>query len=109
MNNLLLTKEKEENITIELPDDFSGMNVDKYRDQFDSFASSDYKVIILDFSKTEFIDSSGIGAMIFLFKRIEKRGVEMKLLDVNGQPKKLMLLLRVDGTIAFIKTNEIQK
>ena len=107
MKNLLSIQEDECNVTIKLPLDFSGLNVDKCRDQFDLYAYSNFKIIYLDFSQTEFIDSSGIGAMIFLFKRIEKRGIEMKLLDVNGQPKKLMLLLRVDGTINFIKTNEL--
>lgn len=101
MNNLLSKKSEKNNIIITIPEDFSGLNVEKYREEFDNIASKEYETVSLDFEKTEFIDSSGIGAMIFLFKRIEQKGTEMKILDVNGQPKKLMMLLRVNITIPF--------
>ncbi|WP_372765771.1 STAS domain-containing protein [Pseudoalteromonas sp.] len=102
MNNQLPTKEQDNTLTIELPHDFSGLNVDKYREHFECFAATQHDAIVLDFSNTEFIDSSGIGAMVFLFKRIEKRGISMMVMDVTGQPEKLMKLLRVDSTIPFI-------
>jgi anti-anti-sigma factor len=87
---------------IKLPTDFSGFNVDKLAEDFDQLAQSCKEKVILDFSATEFIDSSGIGAMVFLYKRIEKKGVTLQLMNVSGQPEKLMKLLRVDKTIAFI-------
>jgi anti-anti-sigma factor len=102
MNNQLATTEKNNAIYIELPTDFSGLSVDKYRDHFELFASTQHGTLVLDFKNTEFIDSSGIGAMVFLFKRIEQRGISMRILDAQGQPEKLMKLLRVDGTIPFI-------
>ena len=46
--------------------------------------------------------SSGIGAIVFLYKRIEKKNHQLSLLNVTGQPFKLMNLLRVDKTIPFI-------
>ncbi|MDE3273449.1 STAS domain-containing protein [Pseudoalteromonas sp. SSM20] len=104
MNNLLPTKEQNNTLIVELPHDFSGLNVDKYREHFECFAATQHDSVVLDFSNTEFIDSSGIGAMVFLFKRIEQRGVSMLLLDVAGQPEKLMKLLRVDATIPFVQS-----
>ena len=102
MYQQLPTEVIDDKIIVELPNDFSGMSVDRYREQFDSLANTHQDNIVLNFNKTEFIDSSGIGAMVFLFKRIEQRGVNMQLLKVNGQPRKLMTLLRVDLTIDFI-------
>lgn len=90
-----------------LPRDFSGFTVDSFRDEFEKLAVCDNTNIILDFSETEFIDSSGIGAMVFLYKRIEKKGQNLALLKVNGQPFKLMSLLRVDKTIPFIEQLEL--
>lgn len=103
MYEKLPTEVVDNRIIVELPTDFSGMSVDRYREQFDSLANTHHDNIVLNFNKTEFIDSSGIGAMVFLFKRIEQRGIKMQLLKVNGQPKKLMTLLRVDLTIDFIE------
>ncbi|MEI8706917.1 STAS domain-containing protein [Pseudoalteromonas sp. B62] len=87
---------------VSLPNDFSGFTVDGFKDEFEELVDTGTDFIILDFSKTEFIDSSGIGAIVFLYKRIEKRSHKLSLLNVTGQPFKLMNLLRVDKTIPFI-------
>ncbi|GAA59831.1 hypothetical protein P20652_1695 [Pseudoalteromonas sp. BSi20652] len=87
---------------VSLPNDFSGFAVDGFKDEFEGLVDTDTDFIILDFSKTEFIDSSGIGAVVFLYKRIEKKSHKLSLLNVTGQPFKLMNLLRVDKTIPFI-------
>ena len=92
---------------ITLPNDFSGLAVDGFKDQFEEVAQSKQTNVVLDFSETTFIDSSGIGAMVFLYKRIEKKGQKLSLLNVSGQPHKLMSLLRVDKTIPFIEQNDI--
>lgn len=102
MTTQLNTQTKDNTLIVELPHDFSGMNVDKYREQFELLADVKQEKLVLDFTSTEFIDSSGIGAMVFLYKKIEKRGISMKLLNVEGQPNKLMKLLRVEMTIPFI-------
>ena len=40
----------------------------------------------------------------FLYKRIEQRGIEMQILDANGQPDELMRLLKVHLTIPYKNT-----
>lgn len=90
-----------------LPKDFSGYTVDSFRTDFEQLAISEQDYIILDCSDTQFIDSSGIGAMVFLYKRIEQKGQQLALLKVNGQPHKLMNLLRVDKTIPFIEKLDV--
>lgn len=85
-----------------IPSDFSGFTVDGFKDEFEKLVETDSKSIVLDLSKTEFIDSSGIGAIVFLYKRIEKKNHKLMLLNVTGQPYKLMALLRVDKTIPFV-------
>jgi anti-anti-sigma factor len=88
--------------TVKLPNDFSGFAVDGFKDEFERLVQDCVQPIVLDFSSTTFIDSSGIGAIVFLFKRIEKNGQTLALANVQGQPFKLMNLLRVDKTIPFI-------
>lgn len=59
--------------------------------------------IILDFSNVNFIDSTGIGAIVFLFKRLTSQRRTLSLLKVSGQPHKLMTMLRVENAIPFIE------
>jgi anti-anti-sigma factor len=59
--------------------------------------------IILDFSNVNFIDSTGIGAIVFLFKRLTSQRRTLSLLNVSGQPHKLMTMLRVENAIPFIE------
>lgn len=101
------TKSDANTTFISLPNDFSGLAVDSFKDQFETVAKSEQSNVVLDFSDTTFIDSSGIGAMVFLYKRIEKKGQTLSLLNVSGQPHKLMSLLRVDKTIPFIEQADI--
>lgn len=102
MKKLLPTIEKDNSVIVSLPYDFSGLTVDKHREQFEQFAATQHELVVLDFGETEFIDSSGIGAMVFLFKRIEQRGLAMQILNAAGQPEKLMKLLKVDAAIPFV-------
>lgn len=103
MFNKLPINHHNDNIVVQLPEDFSGLTVDKYRDHFEQLRDTRNGNLVLDFGATEFIDSSGIGAMVFLYKKVEKQGVSMQLLNVAGQPNKLLKLLRVDMTIPFIE------
>lgn len=59
--------------------------------------------IILDFTDVGFIDSTGIGAIVFLFKRLTSQKRKLSLLNVSGQPHKLMTMLRVNNAIPFIE------
>ncbi|WP_323795508.1 STAS domain-containing protein [Nisaea sp.] len=53
----------------------------------------------LDMSKTDFIDSSGIGAIVFLYKRLVMQSRTLELHGVNGQPRDLIAMLRLDRAI----------
>lgn len=55
--------------------------------------------ISLDLSDVGFIDSSGIGAIVFLFKRLRSSSRSLRLINVHGQPEELIKLLRVDTAI----------
>lgn len=88
---------------ISIPAEFDAHEVEKVRDQLDELVEDSRCFLVLDFTTTRFIDSSGIGAIVYLYKRIMNRQCQMQLLRVSGQPRKLMTMLRVDKTIPFIE------
>lgn len=55
--------------------------------------------ITIDFTHVNFLDSSGIGAIVFLFKRLNTSKRSMEIIGVQGQPSELMRLLRIDKAI----------
>ncbi|GEA10949.1 STAS domain-containing protein [Alteromonas sp. KUL49] len=100
MTNTLNTQVKNDTISVQLPEEFDGFSVDKAREQLDSIALDMHHHVVLDFADTQFIDSSGVGAIVFLFKRITKQGRTLQLVHVEGQPHKLLSMLHVDRTIS---------
>lgn len=57
------------------------------------------KNVLLDLNDVDFIDSSGIGAIVYLFKRLKAQHQSLVIRGVHGQPKELMELLRIDSAI----------
>ncbi len=51
--------------------------------------------VILDLSGVDFIDSSGVGAIVFLYKRLRSRNFLLLLREPKGQPLGLLSHLRM--------------
>lgn len=55
--------------------------------------------VVVDMSRVEFIDSSGVGAIVFMFKRLASAGRKIELTGVKGQPLQLLTYLRLNDLI----------
>jgi anti-anti-sigma factor len=55
--------------------------------------------IIFDLERVSFLDSSGIGAIVFLYKRLRAQDRAFVIVGVQGQPQELIKLLRIDRAI----------
>jgi anti-anti-sigma regulatory factor len=44
----------------------------------------------------EFMDSSGVGAIVFLYKRLLSAGCSFEIKGAKGQPLQLLTYLRLD-------------
>lgn len=55
--------------------------------------------VALDLSQVSFLDSSGIGLIVFLFKRLKAQSRTLEIIGAQGQPKELIKLLRIDSAI----------
>ncbi|WP_310620824.1 STAS domain-containing protein [Flexibacterium corallicola] len=84
---------------MQMPKDMDAAEMDRLRAQFDDFAQS-REDVELDLAETTFIDSSGIGAIVFLYKRLSVTGKKLKLINVSGQPFKLLKHLKMTDIIS---------
>jgi anti-anti-sigma factor len=55
--------------------------------------------IDVDLQHVTFMDSSGVGALVFLFKRLSAAGRKLTIVGANGAPLRLIEMLRLDKSI----------
>lgn len=73
--------------------------VEEMKADFETLAGNAQLDVVLDMTGVTFIDSSGVGALVFTFKRLKTKGVSLHLVGLNKQPLKLIKLLRIDRTM----------
>lgn len=70
--------------------------VSTMRADLDTLLSTGHHKVLFDLYDLEQIDSSGIGAIIALFKRVRANRGEVKIARLVGQPREIFSLLRLD-------------
>ncbi|GBD33013.1 MAG: anti-sigma factor antagonist [Gemmatimonadales bacterium] len=62
--------------------------------------------LLVDFSNTGYIDSSGLGALVSLSKKIRESGGELKLAGLNEDLKTLFELTKLDTLFTIVESPE---
>ena len=60
--------------------------------------------LLIDFSSTGYIDSSGLGALVSLSKKIRESGGELRLSGLNEDLRSLFELTKLDTLFAIAET-----
>ena len=64
------------------------------------------KKFVIDFSKTGYIDSSGLGVLVSLSKKIREQGGDLRLAGLNEDLQTLFELTKLDTLFSITKTPE---
>ena len=64
------------------------------------------KKFLIDFSETGYIDSSGLGVLVSLSKKIREHGGELRLADLNDDLKTLFELTKLDTLFQISDTRD---
>jgi anti-sigma B factor antagonist len=64
------------------------------------------KKFLIDFSQTGYIDSSGLGVLVSLSKKIREQGGELRLANLNDDLKTLFELTKLDTLFQIADTRE---
>jgi anti-anti-sigma factor len=87
-------------LTLQLFGDFDAKGSRDAQPKIDGVIHQDeHSEIEIDFSQVRFLDSSGVGAIVYLYKRLVERNRKMRLENVQGQPLEIMTLLRIGQAI----------
>jgi anti-sigma B factor antagonist len=74
--------------------DFDAAAARELRPLLESLAAAG-KNVTVDLSSVDFIDSSGVGALVFLHKRLVAAGHKLVVTGLKGQPLELLTYLRL--------------
>lgn len=50
----------------------------------------DAKVLVIDFTQVEYLDSSGLGAVVMLYVKVRNSGCELRLVNFNQRVRELL-------------------
>lgn len=62
--------------------------------------------IVLNFKNVNFIDSSGIGLIVSIFKVLQKRNLKLVLSHLNTKNLEIFQITRLDKVLIIAKTDE---
>ena len=83
-------------LLVTITGDLRAENIIDIRESFEQLQHEATQTLLFDVSNMKHIDSSGIGLLTFVFKRVKPKGVEMVIIGLNGQPKTLFEMLRIN-------------
>jgi len=79
---------------------FDALSAPASRSALDALVNDRRSPVSIDMSGVRVIDSSGVGAVVSLYKRVVAQGGELSVRGLTGQPLAIFQLLRLDRLMA---------
>ena len=89
-------------MNINIPENFSVEAAADFRENIYELISEGKINFLLDFSKCSFIDSTGLGVLVSVYKKCAERNGSIKLKAINQQVLKVFKLTRLDNVFEII-------
>lgn len=83
-------------LTLHLSGELDALTAGDLRPTLDSLAEQGGRQIVVDMSGLRLIDSSGVGALVALYKRARENGGAVRFEGARDQPLAIFRLLRLD-------------
>ncbi|PSU27207.1 anti-sigma factor antagonist [Photobacterium phosphoreum] len=93
-------------IVLSINGDMDAAGCQNIQSTIDDVISKPHSHIDVDMENVAFLDSSGIGALVYLYKRLTEKQHSMQIKNAHGQPLSLLKLLRIENAIPVNKNHE---
>lgn len=98
---------KGETVTARLIGELDHHTAAAIREQIDNSAELNMpSLLVLDFEKISFMDSSGIGLVLGRYRNLAKRGAKVKVTGVSPQIYKVMRLSGIERLMTLERLNQ---
>ncbi|HEX2572935.1 MAG TPA: STAS domain-containing protein [Polyangia bacterium] len=88
-------------VTVRIEGQLDAITVSDIRPLFDQLTERRPRMVTLDLSALRLIDSSGVGAIVSLFKRVRSDNGDFHVRGASGQPLAIFKLLRLDRVFSL--------
>ena len=102
----ITTSASNENLIISIKGRMDARFITEKRQELELLPQEIVSDVLFDLSCTDFIDSSGIGFLVYIYKRLKPQNRKMGIVGLNGQPKEVIKMLRIDKMINCVDTVE---
>jgi anti-sigma B factor antagonist len=89
-------KDDGDDTTLEIEGTLDAVTAPELRTVVDQLVQDKRKSVTLELGALRLIDSSGVGVIVALFKRVRANGGQVKIVGLRDQPKAIFRLLRLD-------------
>jgi anti-anti-sigma factor len=83
-------------VTLHITGELDAVSVPDLRPVLDDLIGKGHKKIIVDLAGLRLIDSSGVGAIVYLFRRVRSLGGTVVVRGATDQPLAILRLLKLD-------------
>lgn len=98
---------KVEHALIKIHGDFDKFLASTARDILYEFIEHADRNVIIDLSESEHIDPSGIGVVVFLYKRLRSLGFKLELSGMQKQPFSFCKRLHINHILKITKATHL--
>lgn len=81
---------------IEFEGTLDAVTAPEFRTLVEELVAENRQNITLELSSLRLIDSSGVGVIVSLFKRVRANGGQVRIVGLRDQPRAIFRLLRLD-------------
>lgn len=83
-----------------------GTKAEELRSQVNSALAAGAKTLLMDLKSTTFVDSSGLGTLVSVLKKVRAQDCEMYVCSINPQVKMLFELTSMDQVFEIFEDRE---
>jgi anti-sigma B factor antagonist len=88
--------------TLRIEGELDATTVPDFRPAIDTLVAQNPQQLTVDLSALRLIDSSGVGAIVALFKRLRETGGAMQITGLRGQPLAIFEVLRLNRVLTVV-------
>jgi anti-sigma B factor antagonist len=88
-------------VTLRIEGDLDAFTAPELRPVLDQLAAEKVTRVVVDLSELRLIDSSGVGVIVSLYKRVRANEGDMSISGLNGQPLAIFKLLNLDRVFSL--------
>ena len=90
------TSEQDASLTLSLVGQLDALSAPELMPTIDSVVAQKRSMVVVDLSGLDLIDSSGVAAIVALYKRCKSVGGKLQVTGARDQPLAIFKLLRMD-------------